>query len=50
MQTEQYGVGFKLGNEALRDQVQNTLDEMIADGKFMELAQKYGLENAVITK
>ncbi len=50
VQTEQYGVGFKLGNEALRDQVQATLDEMIADGKFMELAQKYGLENAVITK
>lgn len=50
VQTEQYGVGFKLGNEALRDQVQNTLDEMITDGKFMELAQKYGLENAVITK
>lgn len=50
VQTEQYGVGFKLGNEALRDQVQDTLDEMIADGKFMELAKKYGLENAVITK
>ncbi|WP_297346605.1 transporter substrate-binding domain-containing protein [uncultured Mobiluncus sp.] len=50
VQTEQYGVGFKLGNEALRDQVQNTLDEMITDGKFRELAQKYGLENAVITK
>lgn len=50
VQTEQYGVGFKLGNEALRDQVQSTLDEMIADGKFMELAQKYGLENAVIVK
>lgn len=50
VQTEQYGVGFKLGNEALRDQVQTTLDEMIADGKFMELAKKYGLENAVITK
>lgn len=50
VQTEQYGVGFKLGNEALRDQVQATLDEMIADGKFMELAKKYSLENAVITK
>lgn len=50
VQTEQYGVGFKLGNEALRDQVQATLDEMITDGKFMELAKKYGLENAVITK
>ncbi|QQT13406.1 amino acid ABC transporter substrate-binding protein [Mobiluncus curtisii] len=50
VQTEQYGIGFKLGNKALRDQVQTTLDQMKADGKFMELAQKYGLEKAVINK
>lgn len=49
VQTEQYGVGFKLGNTELRDKVQSTLDKMIADGTFMELAKKYGLEKAVIT-
>lgn len=48
--SEQYGVGFKLGNEALRDQVQKSLDEMISDGTFMELAKKYELETAVIAK
>lgn len=44
---EQYGVGFKLGNDALRDQVQDTLDEMIADGTFASLAEKWGVEDSV---
>ncbi|MEA4894074.1 MAG: amino acid ABC transporter substrate-binding protein, partial [Oscillospiraceae bacterium] len=44
---EQYGVGFKLGNTELRDQVQKTLDEMVADGKFMEIAKTWGLDEAV---
>lgn len=45
--TEQYGVGFLLGNEALRDTVQKTLDEMVADGTFMEIAEKWGLTDSV---
>lgn len=47
---EQYGIGFKLGNEELRDQVQKTLDEMVEDGTFMEIAEKYeayGMVDAV---
>lgn len=39
--TEQYAVGFKLGNESLRDQVQTTLFEMLDDGKFDEIAAKW---------
>jgi polar amino acid transport system substrate-binding protein len=39
--TEQYAIAFKLGNEALRDQVQETYDEMLADGTVMTIAQKY---------
>ena len=39
--SEQYGVGFKKGNEELRDQVQDTLDEMFEDGTVMKIAQKY---------
>ena len=31
LSTEQYAIGFKLGNTELRDQVQATLDEMVAD-------------------
>jgi len=45
--TEQYGVGFLLGNEELRDKVQATLDEMAKDGTFMEIAQQWGLEDSV---
>ncbi|MBQ7776434.1 MAG: amino acid ABC transporter substrate-binding protein [Lachnospiraceae bacterium] len=45
--TEQYGVGFLLGNEELRDTVQKTLDEMVADGTFMEIAEKWGLTDSV---
>lgn len=45
--TEQYGVGFKLGNEELRDTVQKTLDEMVTDGTFMKIAEKWGLTDSV---
>lgn len=41
--TEQYGIGFKLGNEALRDQVWATLLEMEADGTVDEIADKYSM-------
>ncbi len=39
--TEQYAIAFKLGNETLRDQVQETYDEMLADGTVMKIAQNY---------
>lgn len=45
--TEQYGVGFLLGNEELRDTVEETLMKMVEDGTFMEIAQKWGLEDSV---
>ena len=41
LSTEQYAIAFKLGNEALRDQVQATLDEMVADGTFDAIAANY---------
>jgi ABC-type amino acid transport/signal transduction systems, periplasmic component/domain len=43
--TEQYAIAFKLGNEALRDQVQETYDEMLADGTVMKVAEKYADDN-----
>ena len=43
--TEQYAIAFKLGNEALRDQVQETYDEMLADGTVMKIAQNYADDN-----
>ena len=45
--TEQYGIGFLLGNDELKDKVESTLLEMVDDGKFMEIAEKYGLEDSV---
>lgn len=39
--SEQYAVGFLKGNEALRDEVQNALLEMVEDGTFAEISEKY---------
>ena len=39
--SEEYGVGFAKGNEAVRDQVQKTLDEMAADGTIAEISTKW---------
>ena len=48
LESEVYGVGFELSNTALRDQVQGTLNEMIADGTFVQIAEKWGLQDSVI--
>ena len=45
--TEQYGVGFALDNTALRDAVQATINEMVADGTFAKIAEEWGLSDAV---
>ena len=39
--SEQYAVGFLKGNETLRDEVQSTLMEMVEDGTFAEISDKY---------
>lgn len=38
---EEYGVGFLLGNEELRDIVQSSLEEMAADGIMTELSNAW---------
>lgn len=45
--TEQYGIGFLLGNEELKDQVEKTLLEMADDGTFTKIAEKYDLADSV---
>lgn len=48
--TEQYAIGFLLGNDELKDTVESTLMEMADDGTFTEIAEKYadyGLVDAV---
>lgn len=41
LSSEEYAVGFKLGNEALRDEVQKALDEMKADGTLKTISEKW---------
>lgn len=45
--SEQYGIGFKKGNTELRNQVQETLNEMLADGTFAKIAKEWKLEDSV---
>lgn len=47
LSSEKYAIGFKLGNTELRDQVQATLLEMLADGTFEQIATEWGLEDSV---
>lgn len=43
LNSEKYAIGFKLGNEELRDKVNKSLHDLKANGKFDELAKKYEL-------
>lgn len=48
--TEQYAIGFLKGNDELKDTVESTLMEMVDDGTFAEITEKYagyGLLDAV---
>ena len=47
LSSEEYGIGFKKGNTELRDKVQATLLDMLADGTFEEIAEKWGLEESI---
>ena len=49
--SEEYGVGFLLGNTELRDKVQKTLEEMAADGTMAEISNKwFGKDVTIIGK
>ena len=43
--SEEYGVAFRKGNNALRDKIQKTLEEMQADGTVEKLSQKWFGQN-----
>lgn len=45
LNAEQYGIGFKLGNKELRDEVNEALHELKKNGTFDKLAEKYGLSD-----
>ena len=45
--TEQYAIGFLKGNDELKDTVESTLLEMVDDGTFNEIAEKYEVQDTV---
>ena len=50
LSSEQYAIGFLKGNTELKDEVEAVLLEMVADGTFMKIAEKYadyGLTDSV---
>lgn len=47
---EQYGIAFRLGEQAFRDKVQETFNAIIADGKGTEISQKWFNENILISE
>lgn len=48
IQSEQYGIGFKKGNEELRDQVWAEVLKLYEDGTVTELAEQYGVDTSMI--
>ena len=47
LNSEKYAIGFKLGNEELRDTVDDAMDQLVADGTFDKLSEKYELTDMV---
>lgn len=47
LSTEQYAIGFKKGNESLRDAVQATLYEMVSDGTFEAIAKDWDQQDVI---
>ncbi len=47
LNSEQYAIAFKLGNEELKDQVEESLMELVNNGTFQSLAEEYGIEEFI---
>ncbi len=50
LNTEKYGIGFKLGNDELRNKVNESLKELKKNGTFDTLAEKYDLSEMTCLK
>lgn len=51
LSAEEYGIGFKKGNEELRDKVEGALQDMAADGTLKEISEKwFGVDVTTIGK
>ena len=47
LNSEKYAIGFKKGNTELCDKVNEGLQQVLADGTFGKLAEKYGIADMV---
>lgn len=47
LNSEQYAIGFKLGNEELRNIVNADVKKLAEDGTVAELAEKYGISDQI---
>ena len=47
LNSEQYAIGFKLGNEELRDIVNADVKKLAENGTVAELAEKYGISDQI---
>lgn len=48
LSTEQYGIGFLKGNDALKDTVEKTLLALNDEGVVAQTAEKYGIDTSMI--
>lgn len=48
LNSEQYGIGFKKGNTELKDLVEESLMELVENGTYDSLAEKYELTDYII--
>ena len=46
--SEQYGICFRKGDDALCAQVEESIMKLVEDGTYLSLAGKYGLDENVL--
>lgn len=46
--SEEYGIGFRMNDIAFRDKIQETIDEIIADGTAAAISDKWFGENVIV--
>ena len=46
--SEQYGICFRNGDDELCKQFEDAIMKLVEDGTYLELAQKYGLDENVL--
>ena len=48
MASEEYVIGFRKNDEALKTKIEDTLKEMAEDGKLAEISQKWFAEDVTV--